>query len=173
MSGLSDLLLPLLLLGIPAYGLWRGVPLFAAFAAGAEEGLRLSLRIFPYLLGMLLAVGIFRAGGALDVLLQLLQPLVAWLGLPAEVLPLALLRPLSGSGALGLTAELLQTHGADSFIGRLAAVMQGSTDTTLYVLSVYFGAVGIRDYRYALPLGLTADAMSFLAAFFFCSLFWG
>ena len=173
MSYISNLLLPLLLLGIPLCGLLRGVPLFSTFAAGAEEGLRLSLRIFPYLLAMLLAVGIFRAGVALEAVLTLLQPLCARIGLPAEVLPMALLRPLSGSGALGLTAELLRTHGADSFIGTLAAVMQGSTDTTLYVLSVYFGAVGIREYRYALPLGLFADAMSFISAFFFCRLFFG
>lgn len=169
----AELILPLLFIGVPLFAACRGVSLFASFAEGALEGLKLTLRIWPYLLTMLVAVSIFRASGALELLLHLLTPLCRLIGLPPEVLPLALLRPLSGSGALGITAELLQTHGADSFIGRLAAVMQGSTDTTLYVLSVYFGAVGIREYRGALPLGLFADAMSFAFAYIFCCLFWG
>ena len=163
--------IPLILLFIPLYALLRGVAIFDRFVVGAAEGLGVVLRIFPYLLAMLVAVAIFRASGAFISIGNWLAPLLNALGVPADVLPLALLRPLSGSGALALTADIIETHGADSFTGYLAAVMQGSTDTTFYLLAVYFGSVGIKKYRYALTVGLSADLVSFIAAFLVSRLF--
>jgi spore maturation protein B len=122
---------------------------------------------------MLMAIEVFRVSGAMDILLGWLEPFVGVIGLPAEILPLAMLRSLSGSGALAMTAEVIEEYGADSFLGRLAATMQGSTDTTFYVLTVYFGSVGVVRYRHALAVGLLADLAAFFAAFVLCSLAWG
>lgn len=117
---------------------------------------------------MLVAISMFRASGAMDVLVGFIQPLLGKAGIPGEVLPLAFLRPLTGAGSLAFTADLIQTYGPDSMIGRIASTIQGSTDTTLYVLTVYFGAVGIRKTRYALKVGLVSDLVGFLAAVFIC-----
>ena len=117
-----------------------------------------------FLLGMIVAISILRSSGAIDAFVQLLSPLLVWLGIPPEIVPLALVRPISGTAALGVMTELTQTYGPDSLIGRLAATMQGSTDTTLYILTVYFGAVGIKRMRYALKVGLLADLMGLIAA---------
>ena len=112
-----------------------------------KEGIQIAFSIIPYLVGMLVAITIFRASGALDFVMELLKPVFAAIGVPTEVVPLALIRPISGTAALGMTSDLIATYGPDSFIGKLAAVMQGSTDTTLYILTVYFGAVGIKNGR--------------------------
>ena len=173
MTALSLYAAPVLIMLILISGLKARLPLFSLFAEGAMEGLRICVRIFPYVLGMMLAIGIFRGSGALDALATFLAPVCAALHIPGEVLPLALMRPLSGSGALGLTADILTNSGPDSPTGLLASVMQGSTDTTLYILAVYFGSVGIGRYRYGLPVGLAADAISFLSAAFVCELFFG
>ena len=160
--------IPLLLFLIPTLAFFRKVSVYEAFVEGAQEGFSTALRILPFLVGMLVAVGVFRASGAMELLVKALDPLMRFFKVPAEVLPLAIMRPLSGGGALGLAAELISAHGPDSFLGRLASIMQGSTDTTFYVLTVYFGSVGIKRYRYALTLGLIADAttlfVSILAA---------
>jgi len=161
---------PLLLLLIPAYGLLKGLPVYELFVEGAAEGAKMTVRILPYVIAMLLAIGVFRSSGAFQWITDVLMPMTAKIGLPAEVLPLALIRSLSGSGALALTADILNHSGPDSFPGLLASVMQGSTDTTCYILAVYFGSVGISRYRYALPLGLAADGVSMLAAFVFSRL---
>ncbi len=168
MSWLSLAATPLLLLIIPLYGLLKGKPVYELFCEGAGEGVAMGLRILPFLLGMLVAIAVFRASGAFAALASWLSPFCEAIGLPVEVLPVALLRPLSGGGALALTTQLFQEYGPDSFIGRLASVMQGSTDTTFYILAVYFGAVGIKKYRYALTVGLAADAVSFLSAVLIC-----
>lgn len=170
---ISRYVIPFLLFFIPLYGFIKGVPVFEAFVEGASEGIKVAVRILPFLVGMLVAIGVFRASGAFAMVAQFLEPVCSFLGIPPEVLPLAVMRPLSGTGALGITAELIHTHGPDSFIGRMASVMQGSTDTTFYVLAVYFGSVGISKHRYALAVGLGADIVSFLASVFFCSLFFG
>lgn len=163
--------IPLGLVLIPLYALLKQVDVYAVFCRGAAEGIALVVKILPFILGMLVALEVFRAGGAMDILLKLLAKPAMWLGMPPDILPLAVLRSASGSGALAMTTDLISTHGADSFIGRLAAAMQGSTDTTLYVLTVYFGAVGITRQRYALAVGLLADTAAFLAAYFLCRLF--
>lgn len=171
MQQVSRYAIPCLLLFIPLFAFFRKVEVYETFVEGAAEGLTLAVKIFPYILGTLVAIGVFRASGAFDWLALKLGPVLNYLGVPAEVLPIAIMRPLSGSGALGLVAELLATHGPDSFIGRLASVMQGSTDTTFYLLAVYFGSVGIRKYRYALTVGLAADFMSFVCAVMICRWF--
>lgn len=146
------------------------MPIYETFVAGAEDGFKVAIKIIPFLVGMLVAIAIFRASGAMDLLARSLNPLLRLIGVPGEVLPLAIMRPLSGGGALGIAAELISNYGPDSFIGRLASVMQGSTDTTFYVLTVYFGSVGVRRYRYALALGLLADISSLVAAIVICRL---
>jgi len=162
--------IPLVLFFIPLYGYLRGVPVYETFVAGAEDGFKVAIKIIPFLVGMLVAISVFRASGAMDLFARALNPVLHRIGVPGEILPLAVMRPLSGGGALGIAAELIGSFGPDSFIGRLASVMQGSTDTTFYVLTVYFGSVGVRQYRYALALGLLADISSLIAAIVICNL---
>lgn len=169
---LSEWAIPLLLVAIPAYGLFRKVDLYSSFIEGAKEGLQVALRIAPYLVAILAAVGAFRGAGAMGHLADGLGPGLATLGIPTEVLPLALVRPLSGSGSTGLLADLMRSEGPDSLAARIGAVMAGSTETTFYVLAVYFGAVGIRRYRHAIPAALTADLAGFLAAVAVVHLLW-
>lgn len=166
-------LIPLLLLAIPLLGAMRRVKVYEVFIEGAKEGFGVALRIIPYLVAILVAVAMFRASGAMELLTGALSPLTAPLGMPAEVLPAALLRPLSGSGTLGLVSELLKTHGPDSFIGRLASTLYGSTETTFYVLAVYFGAVGIRRTRHAVAAGLAGDLAGVVAAVLLCRWLFG
>lgn len=170
MRTISLYAVPVLLLLILLAGVLKKQPVYELFVSGAAEGVQMAVQILPYIMAMLVAVGVFRASGAFAALSALISPLTDWLGLPTEILPLALIRPLSGSGALGLSADIINTSGPDSFAGQLASVMQGSTDTTFYVLAVYYGSVGIKKYRYSLPLGLSADFVSFAASFIICSL---
>jgi spore maturation protein SpmA len=170
---LSFWTIPLLLGAFVLFGWARGVRVFETFVEGAKEGFQVALRLIPYLVGILVAVGMFRASGGLAVFVRLAAPITGPLGLPAEAVPLAILRPLSGSGALGVMTEILATHGPDSFLGYLASTMQGSTDTTFYVLAVYFGAVGIKRTRHAVPAGLIADAAGLSAAIVVSNLLWG
>ncbi len=165
---LSAWLIPVLLLIIPTVGMMRRVKIYEVFVEGAKEGFHTAVRILPYLTAVLAAAGLFRSSGAMEVLVRLLSPLTERVGMPAEVLPAALLRPLSGSGSLGLITELMKTHGPDSFIGNLASTLYGCTETTFYVIAVYFGAVGIKKTRYAVPVGLTADLAGMAAALFIC-----
>ena len=166
-------LIPLLLVLLPLYALYKRVDVYAVFCSGAAEGLALLIKILPNLLAMLVAIEVFKSSGALDMLLAWLTPLAQALGIPADILPLSLLRSLSGSGALAMTSQLIDKFGADSFVGRLASTMQGSTDTTLYVLAVYFGAVGVTRSRHALAVGLLADVAAFIGALWLCRLVWG
>lgn len=159
--------IPLLLLLIPVIAYIRRVPVYESFVTGAEEGFKTGVRILPFLIGMLLAIRIFVDSGALELLARLLRPMLIKVGLDPDltaIIPLAIMRPLSGSGALGVATQLIYQYGPDSFIGRLASTLQGSTDTTFFVLTVYFGSVGIRKYRYALKLGLIADFVGLIAS---------
>jgi len=162
---------PAMLAGIPLWGAIRGVKVYDTFIEGAEEGLQVAVKIIPFLVGMMVALSVFRASGAMELAARVISPVTARLGFPHEILPLMIVRPLSGAGALAVTADLLKTQHPDSFVGRLASVVQGSTDTTFYVLTVYFGAVGIRRSRYAAGVGLTADMFGFLAALYACNWF--
>ena len=179
MAQASAWLLLLLIVGIPTYGYARGVKVYEAFVEGAKEGFNTALRILPYLVAILAAVGAFRASGAMDAIARALQPITGPLGVPPQVVPLALVRPFSGSGATGILAGILSdpSLGPDSYAGRLGSMLQGSTETTFYVLSVYCGAVAITKYRHALVAGLSADIAGFLAsiliAHFLGHYFWG
>ena len=143
---------------------WRKIPTYELFVEGGKEGIQMAVTLLPFLLGMIVSISILRSSGALDAFINLLSPLLLKIGIPPEILPLALIRPISGTAALAMTAELTQIHGPDSFIGRLAATMQGSTDTTLYILTVYFGSVGIKKMGYALKVGLLADLIGIVSA---------
>jgi spore maturation protein B len=151
-------------------GLVRGVAIFDEFVEGAKLGLQITVRLFPFLLAMLLAVGCLRASGFMTVFTNTVGSFTELLGFPREVLPLALLRPLTGSGAMAVTADILDQHGPDSFLGLLASTVQGSTDTTLYIVTVYFGSVGIKRLRHSLITGLIADAAAAIAAVIVCTL---
>jgi len=164
-------LLPLLIAGFVLIGVVGRVPVYDALVEGGKEGLQVAVRITPYLVAILVAVAMFRASGALDLLLRVLGPVAASVGAPAEALPMALLRPLSGSGAFGVMTEVLKTHGPDSFVGLVTSTLQGSTETTFYVLAVYLGAVGIRDTRHIVPACLAGDLAGFLGAVAACHLF--
>lgn len=168
---LQSWLLPLLAAGLVLIGLRGGAAIYEAMIRGAREGLEVAVRIVPYLVAILVAVGMLRASGALDLAISALAPLLRPLGVPPEVLPLALLRPLSGSGSFAVMSETLTTYGPDSFIGLLASTLQGSTETTFYVLAVYLGAAGIRDARHALAAGLIGDLAGFTAAVAVCHWF--
>nr|WP_183598693.1 spore maturation protein [Paenibacillus phyllosphaerae] len=158
---------------IPLYAAFKKVPVYESFLEGAKDGFGTAINIIPHLVGMMVAISMFRASGAMDLMIGLIRPLFDQLGIPSEVLPLGLLRPLTGAGSLAFTTELIKTYGPDSMIGRIASTIQGSTDTTLYVLTVYFGAVGIRRSRYALKVGLFSDLVGFLAAIFICLYIFG
>lgn len=171
---LANFLILLVIAAFLTAGLRKRVPVFETFVEGAKEGFQVAVSIIPFLVGMLVAVGMLRASGALDFLLDGLRAGVSGLGLDArwvDGLPTGLMKPLSGSGARGLMIETMKNFGPDSFAGRLACVIQGSTETTFYVLAVYFGSVGVRKTRYALPCGLAADAAGVVAAIFVCYLF--
>jgi len=152
------------------YGAFKKVKVYEQFVEGAKEGFNIAIRILPYLVAMLVAIGIFRAGGAMQWLITALTPITNLIGMPAEALPMALMRPLSGSGSLGVMSEILKVHGPDSFIGILVSTFYGSTETTFYVLAVYFGAVNIKNTRHAVPVGLIADICGILGALFIVKL---
>lgn len=162
--------IPAILLGIPAYGMVKKVKVYEAFTDGAKEGFTNAVRIIPFLVAMLVAIGVLRASGALGYFAQLVSPITNLIGMPSEVLPMALMRPLSGGGANGVMTDLFKTYGPDSLIGRMASVISGSTDTTFYVIAVYFGAVGVKKIRFSLSAGLMADLAGILAAVFLTNL---
>ena len=161
--------IPVLLVAIPLVGLLRGVKVYDVFIEGAKEGFEVAVRIIPFLVGILVAIGMFRGSGAMDLLMALLRPVVAPLGFPPELVPLPILRSLTGSGSLAFTTDLIKTHGPDSFLARTAATMYGSSETTFYVLAVYFGAVGVRRTRHAVPAALIGDVAAAIAAVVVCA----
>jgi spore maturation protein B len=163
-SVISLTFIPLLIGFILLYGTFKQVPTYESFVEGGKEGIKIAVSIIPFLVGMLVAISIFRASGALEALMNWIRPLMTSLGVPAEIVPLLIIRPISGNAALGMTSDLIAVYGPDSFIGRLASVLQGSTDTTFYVLTVYFGAVGIKKMGDALKVGLLADVFGIIVA---------
>ncbi len=159
-----SLVVPLVLMGVCVHGIATGVDVYGAMVEGCKRGMETMIGILPALIVLLTAVSMLRASGALDILAQAVTPLLNRVGLPPELLPLMLMRPLSGSAALGVGSELISTYGVDSHLGRVAAVMLGSTETTFYTIAIYFGGVGITKTRYAIPAALCADLAGFLAA---------
>lgn len=170
MNILTLFILPLLIVSIPLYGLYRKVKVYEEFVTGAKEGFDIAVRIIPFLVGILFAIGMFRASGALDWITSSLNPLLSFIGFPAEVLPMALMRPLSSSGSVGVLADMINTYGLDSIYVKMAGTMFGSSETTFYVIAVYFGAVGIKNSRYAIKAGLIADFVSALTSVYICYL---
>lgn len=172
-TSVSIWLIPSFILIVLLVASWRKIPAYELFVEGGKEGVKMAFSLLPFLVGMIVSIAILRASGALEAFIGLIAPLLTLIGIPPDVLPLALVRSISGTAALGMTTELIQTHGPDSFIGRLASTMQGSTDTTLYILTVYFGAIGIRKMRYALKVGLLADVIGIIASIIIVTLVFG
>lgn len=159
---------PVLLVGITLAAMLRKVKVYDVFIEGAKEGFEVAVKIIPFLVGILVAIGMFRASGAMELLLAGLRPVANATGFPVELIPLAILRSLSGSGSLALTTDIIKTHGADSLLARMAATMYGSTETTFYVLAVYFGAIGVRRTRHAVPAALIGDVVAAIATVAVC-----
>lgn len=157
-------IIPIIIVSIVTYGILKGVKVYECFVEGARDGLAICLRIFPYLLAMMIAVAVFRESGALDSFIYLVKPIVKFIGLPPEVVPLVLIKPLSGSGALGIFAETLNNYGADSYIGRVSSIIMGSTETIFYTLTVYFGAIGVRKIRHTVWVAIFADLICMIMA---------
>jgi spore maturation protein SpmA len=172
-TAISTLAIPFIIFTFVLYGFVKKVKVYEVFVEGAKEGFNIAVKIIPYLVGMLVAIGIFRAGGVMGQLELLLAYPASLIGMPPEVIPMALIRPLSGSGSTGVMTEIMATHGTDSFIGILASTFFGSTETTFYVLAVYFGSVNIRKTRHALAAGLLADLAGILGAVFIVKLLFG
>ena len=161
---LSGLAIPLMIFFIIGIAAVRKVKVYEEFVEGAKEGFQTAVRIIPYLVGMLVAIGMFRASGAMDILTTAISPVTDLVGFPSELFPLAVIRNLSGSGSLGIMTELMSTFGPDSFIGRAAAIMMGSHETTFYVIAVYFGSVGVSRVRHAPLVGIFSDIVSVIAS---------
>lgn len=171
-SSISDWIIPSVVLAFLGYGVIKRVKIYEAFVQGAKDGFYVAINIIPYLVAILVAVGMFRASGAMDIMVRILGPITGKIGLPAEALPMAILRPLSGSGAYAILASIIKDPaiGPDSYTGYLVSTLQGSTETTFYVIAVYFGAVKIKKMRHTLFAALTADVTGIMASVFICSL---
>ena len=172
-DAVSGLLVPFLLAAFPLYAAIRGVKVYEEFVDAAKEGFDVAIRIIPFLLAMLVAIGMFRAAGGIDMLSRWFSPLLNLIGFPSELLPMVLMRPMSGSGTLGMFTELVQKYGPDSLLSRTAGTIYGSTETTFYVLAVYFGSVAVKRTRYALIAGLTADVVGVVVSIAVCRLVFG
>ena len=171
-TAITKWLIPLLVVFFLFFGYFKGIPLYETISEGAKDGFSTAIRIIPFMVAIFVAIGLIRASGTLDLLNTLLKEPLSAIGMPAEALPMALIRPLSGSGAFGIMSEIV-TNNPNSFVADLVSVMQGSTETTFYVLAVYFGAAGVTKTRHALPAALLADAAGILSALFFTHLFLG
>ena len=170
MAQIGDWVIPSIVFLTVIIGYIKGVDVFSEFVTGAKSGIATAFRIIPSLVALIVAVGVFSASGALDLLTCALEPLTSMVGLPSPVVPLALLRPISGGGAMAILTDILSRYGPDSIIGRMASVMEGSSETTFYTIAVYFGATSIKNTRHTLAASLTADVTGFLASAFFVRL---
>ncbi len=168
---ISVWILPAILLIILIVAVIKKVPVYEAFIEGAKDGVQVSINIVPYLVAIIVAVSMFRASGAIELISTILAPLLTKIHLPADVIPLTIVRSLSGSASLGVFADIAHSHPVDSYTTRLSAIMLGSSETTFYVLAVYFGSVGIKKYRYALVTGLLADFIGIVAAITVANIF--
>ncbi|AXI09380.1 spore maturation protein [Oceanobacillus zhaokaii] len=172
-TALSTWLIPCFLLIVLSVASWKRIPAYELFVEGGKEGVKMAFSLLPFLVGMIVSISILRSSGAIDAIINLISPVLMAIGVPPEIVPLAFVRPISGTAALGITTELISTHGPDSFIGRLASTMQGSMDTTLYILTVYFGAVGIKKMKYALKVGLLADLVGIITSILIVKMVFG
>ncbi len=164
MTYISNLMIPLLVLVVIGYGLYKKIDIYDVFVNGAKESFDMVFTLFPCLLGMIFGINIFLKSGALNIMFDLVNPFFEYLKIPLDIFPMALLRPISGSSALAILNNILESSGPDSFIGRMASILQGSTDTTFYVLTLYFGTVGIKKIKHALWVGIISDIAGMIAA---------
>ena len=169
----SVFVLPALIVGFPLYGLYKKVPVYEEFVDGAKEGFQVAVTIIPYLVAILFAIAMFRASGAMDFLIEGLRPVLSFIGVPPEVLPMMIIRPLTGSGSAGIVLDMINQFGEDSILVKMAATMFGSTETTFYVIAVYFGAVNVKKTRHAVPAGLIADVFALFLAVYVVRLLFG
>ncbi|MBU5486215.1 spore maturation protein [Clostridium sp. MSJ-11] len=168
---ITNLIIPIIIVLITTYGMIKGVKVYECFIEGAKEGMSICVRIFPYLLAMILAVTVLRESKVLDYIIGIMNPIVKFIGLPGEVVPLVLIKPLSGSGALGVFTDVITNYGADSYIGRIASIIMGSTETIFYTITVYFGAVGIKKIRHTLWAAILADLTAIIVSVIVVTLF--
>ena len=167
---ISSYAIPVFIFIVLGYGYIKGVKVYDAFIEGAKEGLTTALRVLPYMVAMFVAIGIFRASGAMDVLIAFVAPVATLLGIPSQILPLAIIRPMSGIASTSMLAEILRMYGPDSYIGRVASTMMGSTETVFYTISVYFGSIGVKKIRYTLWAALLADLAGLIASIIICNI---
>ncbi|MGA7306331.1 MAG: spore maturation protein [Rhodothermales bacterium] len=160
----SYFVIPVLIVGFPLYGLIKKVPVYEEFVEGAKDGFKVAVMIIPYLVAILFAIAMFRASGAMDFLIEGLRPVLGLIGMPPEMIPMAIVRPLTGSGSAAIVLDMINQYGEDSILVKMAATMFGSTETTFYVIAVYFGAVNIKKTRHAVPAGLIADFAALFAS---------
>lgn len=171
LNAVARFAVPAVITFIIVLGIWKNVNVYSCFLEGAKEGLSISVGILPPIIGLLFAIGMFRASGALEVIINLIKPVTEFLKIPSEILPFALMRPVSGSGSLAMATDIFKTYGTDSFAGRVASVMMGSTETTFYTLAVYFGATKVTDTRYTLKCSVLGDVVSLVLSVLVCKAF--
>ncbi len=169
----AAVVIPLIVIAIPIYGMFRRVSVYESFVEGAKEGFKVGVMIIPYLVAIFVAINMFRASGAMGAMEDFLRPVLTAIGFPPEVLPMAIIRPLTGGGSAGVVADLVQQYGTESIITQMAGTMFGSTETTFYILAVYFGAVNIKKTRHALPAGLIADIVAIFLSVYIVRLLLG
>lgn len=170
---ISSFAIPAFIFVVLVYGHLNGVNVYDSFVEGAKEGFTTAVKVLPYMVAMFVAIGIFRASGSMDILVSLISPVTELLGVPAQILPLVIMRPMSGIASTGILAEIFKVYGPDSFIGRVASTVMGSTETIFYTLSIYFGAVGIKKIRYTLWAALLAEIVGLIASVVVCSIVFG
>ena len=167
-SSISNALFLLMVAGIPLYGALRKVKVYDSFLEGAKEGFDVVIKIIPFLVGMLVAIGMLRASGAFDTISALLAPALNLIGVPSEIIPISLMRPFSGAASNAMLVDMISAYGPDSLVARIGGTIMGSTETTFFVIAVYFGAIGIKRPRHAIASGLFADVVGILAAVYIC-----
>ncbi len=165
---ISSAAMPVFLSAVVIFGLVKKVDVYDAFVSGAKRGIGLSFRVLPYIVGMIFAIRVFQASGAFEWFCSFISPVAGFLGLPAEVIPIALMRPFSGGASLGLLAGIFTSYGADSYIGRVSSTYMGSSETLFYTVSLYFGSVGVKKTRYVIPVALITDFFGMLLSCFIC-----
>lgn len=170
---ISEYIIPLMVVVILVSGIYKNVKIYDCFIEGAKDGMHTVIKILPHLIGLMVAIGVIRASGTIEIIAYAISPVTKALKIPAEVLPLALLRPVSGSASLAVVSDLINTYGPDSFIGRVTSTMMGSTETTFYTLAVYFGAVGIKKIRHSVFCALLADITGIICSVWICGIIFG